>query len=65
MLEDVHYDKIKLLHELSRTCNFVKRHALPGARKKKKAELVRLYQEMEKDLEKNLKRLGGTLKHLQ
>ena len=64
MLEDIHYDKIKLLHELSRACNFVKKHALPGARKKRKVVLVRLYQDLEKDPEKNLKRLGSTLKHL-
>lgn len=64
MLKDYCYDKVKLLHELSRMLNFIKKHALPEAKRQKMAQSVKLYQEMEKDLHKNIAKLGKTLENL-
>ena len=57
MLNYYCYDKVKLLHEMSRMLNFVKKHALPEAKKKRLAETVHLYTELERDLEKNVEHL--------
>lgn len=64
MLKDYCYDKVKLLHEMSRICNYIKKHALPEAKKQKMAQSVKLYKEVEKDLEKNIERLRRALEDL-
>ena len=64
MLQDYCYDKVKLPHEMSRTLNFIKKHALPEAKRQKMAQSVKLYQEMEKDLHKNITNLSKALEGL-
>lgn len=64
MLQDYSYDKVKLLHELSRIGNFVKKHALPKAKRKKMPQSVELYSELLKDVNKNVGRLSKALEEL-
>ncbi len=64
MLNDYCYDKVKLLHEMSRILNFVKKHALPEAKKKKMAETVQLYKTLERDLENNVENLRRAVEGL-
>ena len=64
MLKDYCYDKVKLLHEMSRMLNFVKKHALPEAKRQKMPQSVKLYQELEKDLHKNIARLSKAVEEL-
>ena len=64
MLQDYCYDKVKLLHELSRIGNFIKKHALPEAKRKKIPQSIKLYSELLKDVDKNVNRLSRALEDL-
>jgi len=64
VLNDYCYDKVKLLHEMSRMLNYVKKHALPEAKKKKLPETVQLYKRLERDLEKNVENLRKAVEGL-
>ena len=64
MLQDYCYDKVKVLHELSRVGNFVKKHALPEAKLKKMQQSVKLYSELLKDVEKNVNKLSKVLEEM-
>jgi hypothetical protein len=59
MLKDCNYNKIRLLHDLSRINNFIKKHAKEDAEKAKGHEGCRkVYAELEKDLEKHINKLS-------
>ncbi len=64
MLKDYCYDKVKLLHETSRMLNFIKKHALPEAKRQKLPQSVKLYQELENGLHKNVTKLSRALEDL-
>ena len=64
MLKDYCYDKIKLLHEMSRMLNYLKKHALPEAKRQKLSETVNLYKGLERDLEKNVENLRKAVEGL-
>lgn len=64
MLNDYCYDKVKLLHELSRMLNYVKKHALPEVKKKKLPGTVQLYKGLEQDLEKNVENFRKAVESL-
>ncbi len=61
MLQDYCYDKVKLLHELSRIGNFVKKHALPEAKRKNMPQSVKLYSELLRDVDNNVSKLSKVL----
>lgn len=51
-LDNCNYDKIKLLHELSRMLWFIKNHALEDARSDQKC--TNLLKDMQVDIEKHI-----------
>ncbi len=61
MLNDVNYTNIKLLHDLSSTLWYLKKHAKEDAKRHKHDLCVNLYDEIEADLEKNIQKLSNTI----
>lgn len=64
MLNDPSYDQVRLLHELSRTCHFVKKHALPSIQKQNQPLTAELYKELAADLEKHIEKLRQAIEGL-
>lgn len=65
MLHDCNYNKIRLLHDLSRIAHFVKNHAKGDSKKgAQHTSCHQVYVELEKDLEKHIKKLGGVVAEL-
>lgn len=65
MLDNCNYNKVRLLHDLSRIAQFLKKHAKKDAKKSRKhGSCHKLYGELEKDLDKHIGKLNkaiGTL----
>ena len=57
MLRDHTYDKMKVLVELSATCNFLKKHALPELEDGHEPLTQELYKEIVEDLDKHVDKL--------
>jgi len=64
MLEDCNYNKVRLLHDLSRLTQFLKKHAKKDAKKGKHGECHKLYLDLEKDLEKHIGELSKAISGL-
>lgn len=64
MLEDCNYNKIRLLHDLSRMNWYLKKHAKADAKKAGHEECHKLCLELEKDLEKHIEKLRKTIHNL-
>jgi len=60
MLSNGHYDKVKILHEMSSLLWFIKEHAIKEAAKHDNDCLV-YYKELERDLEKRVAELEDML----
>ena len=61
MLSNCDYNKVKLLHELSRISGFLKRHAQKDARSAKHKECAKFCAALQKDVEKHI---GQIQKHV-
>lgn len=58
MLDDCNYNKVRLLHDLSRMAHFVRQHAQNDAKRMKHSACDKMYDQLYKDLEKHI----GTLR---
>jgi len=61
MLNNCDYNKVRLLHDLSRITWYLKKHVKKDA-KGKHAKCAKVYKDLEKDLEKHIKKLQGATK---
>jgi len=61
MLDNCTYDIIKLLYKLSSELWFIQKHAKDNAKKIKDTECLKTLEMVEKDLERNIKRLSKFL----
>ncbi|MFC1841838.1 hypothetical protein ACFLYA_02085 [Candidatus Dependentiae bacterium] len=61
MLDDCKYDKVKLLHEISSITWFLENHAKQNAKKVGDTECYDLYENLIKDLDKNIGKLKVAL----
>ena len=61
MLSNEHYNKIKVLHQLSKTLWFLQKCAKVDAKEAGHTECFKEYDELEKDLNKHIDILYGTL----
>ncbi len=61
MLEDCNYNKVRLLHDLSRIVWYLKKHAKKDAKKAGHRECHNLCVELEKDLERHIKKINETI----
>ena len=59
MLDNCHYDKIKLTHELSCILWFIEKHAKAEAQKAGDAQCSTLLNSLSADLQKYIKQLHG------
>lgn len=59
-LENCNYDKIKILHHMSKMLWFIEKHALEDAKKMSDEKCYAAFEEIKKDLEKHVEKL----KHL-
>ena len=50
MLENNHYDNVKLLYELSKLCWFIEKHAKPGAQQAGDTAGVERLKQLQEDL---------------
>ena len=64
MLKDCNYNKVKLLHDISRILNFINKHGIPDAEVEGHPLCTEMYKELEADLEKNLKKMTEAVKGL-
>lgn len=58
MLENCNYNKVRLLHDLSRIIWYLKKHAKADAKKAGHEECHKICIELEKDLEKHVKTIS-------
>lgn len=61
MLDNCHYDAVKILHELSKLAWFVEKHAKPDEHKERHAECVEFYHDLLEDLEKHIEVMKGII----
>ena len=54
MLSNCDYNKVKLLHELSKIQSFLKRHAQKDAKSAKHQQCAKFCKALQKDLEKHI-----------
>ena len=57
MLPNGRYDKVKILHDMSSLLWFVKEHAIKESAKQGHEHCLIYYKELEKDLERHIKKL--------
>jgi hypothetical protein len=57
VLRNCNYDKIRLLHDLSRIAWYIDKHAKKDADEENHPMCKELYQELHKDLEKHIEKL--------
>jgi len=57
MLEDCNYNKVKLLHDLSKIASFLERHAQKNAEEKGHPLCKEMYSELGTDIEKHIDKL--------
>ena len=57
MLKDCNYNKVRLLHDLSRIVWYLKKHAKEDAKTEGHELCYAMYEELEKDLEKHMDKL--------
>ncbi len=62
MFKDSTYDKIKILHELSKMAWFIKQHCKSDETQSEKASCYEVYEDLQVDLEKYIKLLKEALK---
>jgi hypothetical protein len=61
MLNDCNYNKVRLLHDLSRINWYLKKHAKEDAKKHGHPLCHTMCEEMEKDLEKHIDKLRAAI----
>ncbi len=61
MLDNSTYDKIKLLHELSKIVWFVEKHAIPDAQTAGDRELTDMLQGLHRDTQRHIESLQKAL----
>lgn len=61
MLDHCTYDRIKLLHELSRLLWFIEKHGKPNAKEEGDQQLFDNLEKLAQDLEKNVAQLKDDL----
>jgi len=64
MLKDCNYNKVKLIHDISRILNFINKHAIPDAEAENHPLCVEMHKELAADLEKHLAKLSEAVKGL-
>ncbi|MBM3200382.1 hypothetical protein FJZ53_05570 [Candidatus Woesearchaeota archaeon] len=57
MLRDCNYNKVKLLHDLSKITSYIRRHAKKDAEQEGHVLCTSMYEELEADLEKHIEKL--------
>jgi hypothetical protein len=62
MLSNCNYDKIKLLNDLSKAKWFIENHAKQDAEEEGHGLCVRMYEEIEEDLENSIAKLKEAIK---
>ena len=61
MLDNAHYNKVKILHELSKTAWFIKECAKRDAKEAGHTECLKQYEALEKDLGAHIDKLHESL----
>ena len=61
MLNDCNYNKVRLLHDLSRINWYLKKHAKEDAKKHGHPLCLAMCEEMEKDMEKHIDKLRAAI----
>ncbi|TET06151.1 hypothetical protein E3J79_03015 [Candidatus Dependentiae bacterium] len=61
MLDNTHYNKMKILHRLSKTAWFIKKCAKKDAKEAGHMECLKQYEELEKDLSNHIDKLYDSL----
>ncbi len=64
MLSDCNYDKVKLIHHLSKIVGFIDRHAVGDAERGGHPLCAEEYKELREDLEKHIGKLSAAVKGL-
>jgi hypothetical protein len=64
VLNDCNYDKIKMIHHLSKMVGFIDRHAVSDAEKEGHPLCAEEYKELRADLEKHINKLSSAVKGL-
>ncbi len=54
MLQDIGYDKVRILHDLSKLCWFLKKHAMQNAERAGDAAEVERIKQLEQDLQRHI-----------
>jgi hypothetical protein len=57
MLNDIQYDKTKLLYKLSKLCWFLEKHAIENAQKDENKDYIETLQKLKKDLDAHIEKL--------
>lgn len=63
-MNDCNYDKIKMIHHLSKIVTFIDRHAVTDAERENHPLCAEEYKELKKDLEKHIEKLSSAVKGL-
>ncbi len=61
MLSDCNYDKVRLLHDLSRAAHFIKMHAINAAKKENHPLCAKMFEEILKNLDKDMDKLRAAI----
>lgn len=64
MLKDCNYNKVRLLHDLSRIVWYLKKHAKEDAKKLGHESCHKMCEELEADLEKHIDKLRAAIEGL-
>lgn len=64
LLNNCNYDKIRLLHDLSRIAWYIQKHAKNDAKQENYALCKSMYNELGKDIEKHIEKLKAAISGL-
>ena len=64
MLNDCNYDKVKLIHHMSKLITFIDRYAIKDADREGHPLCSKEYEELKNDLEKHVGKLSSAVKGL-
>ncbi|MCK4650718.1 hypothetical protein KAT08_00950 [Candidatus Babeliales bacterium] len=62
MLDNYQYNTIKLLHELSSICWFLKKHGIPDSKNSRDDTCAKILDDIKNDLDKHIKVLDEMVK---
>ena len=64
MLSHCNYNKVRLLHDLSRIVWFLKKHAKEDAQKEGHQDCIKMCEDLEADLEKHIDKIRDSISGL-